>query len=526
MADTTDWKEKFRLLAEKMDADSAAHEEKEKLLCRTIIRLTLATSGLDSSLDPHLKKLRDAVRKGVSPSIQRHISELSETLIRNHEDAEAQQEETKAPDLFQRLLGRASLPSKQAGRLLKLGKKLVANPAEASDGELDEVIELLSARDAVGSDERARAEGLLSRLFGRGREEREPQGALEVSEDPNQLLLKLLESLNWPGQLSQDIAALGGRLSKGTDPDAWVVVIKELTEIVSNVLGEMQSEIAETEHFLTDLTARLQELDQSVQLGQSLREASRESGRNLNQTVRDEVGGIERSVERARDLSQLKQDIARRLDTIREHVNIHLTEEESRFQQAEESEKALLGRLKVLEEESESLHRKINEEQRRSLRDAVTGLPNRMAYEQRMVEEHARWKRFDTPLVLAVWDLDDFKQINDRFGHQAGDKALGVIGNLLRKRLRETDFVARYGGEEFAMVFFGSHLDECKKVVEEIRRGVERSGFHSGTKRVKLTISCGISEFRRGDDPDKVFARADKALYKAKRAGKNCCMYG
>jgi diguanylate cyclase len=159
-----------------------------------------------------------------------------------------------------------------------------------------------------------------------------------------------------------------------------------------------------------------------------------------------------------------------------------------------------------------------------ALLDAVTGLPNRLAYEERVEQEMARWKRFDDPLTLLIWDVDDFKSINDRFGHQAGDKALRVIAQSLKARLRETDFIARFGGEEFVCLLCGAQGKEALSVAEEMRRSVESNAFHSQGKPVPVTISCGVASFQTGETLDDVFSRADRALYQAKKSGKNRCV--
>jgi diguanylate cyclase len=281
-----------------------------------------------------------------------------------------------------------------------------------------------------------------------------------------------------------------------------------------------------TESFLADLTARLQELDKFVMTGRDLSEASLESGRELGKVVKQRVGEIENSVQGAEDLRQLQQEVASYIDAIRNHMDQHLDAAEQRYRDSQENEEALRKRLTEVERETGILRKKVLEAQAHSTQDEVTGLPNRKAYEQRLAEEVSRWQRYQSPLVLSVWDMDDFKQINDRFGHQAGDKALRVIGQLLKKRLRKTDFVARYGGEEFVMLFAGSGMDEVHRVAEEIRAAVENSPFHSEGKRITLTISCGMSDFRQGDTAKTVFKRADKALYQAKEQGKNRCVQG
>jgi diguanylate cyclase len=252
------------------------------------------------------------------------------------------------------------------------------------------------------------------------------------------------------------------------------------------------------------------------------RSASSASGRKLNAAVKGEVGEIQRSISIASDLSTLKQNIDKRLDTIQGHVSQHLAEEMARRENAMAKEELLQKRLHKLEHETTSLHTKMVKAKSKALEDPVTGLPNRMAYEERLAAEVARWKRTKTPLALLVWDIDDFKRINDRFGHQAGDKALNVIGRILSSRPREMDFVGRYGGEEFVMLLVDSEAGNTRRIADEIRESVSKSGFHSsGQAEIAITISCGISEFREGDTPEMVFERADEAMYTAKREGKN-----
>ena len=196
--------------------------------------------------------------------------------------------------------------------------------------------------------------------------------------------------------------------------------------------------------------------------------------------------------------------------------------EAERHKAAAELEEQLRKRLEEVQSESRELRAKMIEAHRQAATDTVTGLPNRLAYDERLEQEYARWKRFGEPLTLLVWDIDDFKRINDRFGHHAGDKALRIIGQSLLLGLRETDFVARFGGEEFVMLLTGTNSDDAMKVAEAVRLEVKESGIHSVGNRVEVTISCGMSQFAQGDTPMDVFARADRALYEAKRAGKDC----
>ncbi len=181
-------------------------------------------------------------------------------------------------------------------------------------------------------------------------------------------------------------------------------------------------------------------------------------------------------------------------------------------------------RIAVLERESRSLHESLREEQRMAMIDALTGIPNRAAYDDRIEQEHKRWKRFARPVSILAWDIDRFKTINDAYGHKAGDKVLRVIGQHLARHVRDTDFVGRYGGEEFVMLLVGTDPEEARTVAEKIRLEISQLGFHFHDRPVSITASCGITAFQGDDTPDAAFDRADKALYQAKEAGRNCCI--
>ncbi|MGH8260532.1 MAG: GGDEF domain-containing protein, partial [Steroidobacteraceae bacterium] len=185
------------------------------------------------------------------------------------------------------------------------------------------------------------------------------------------------------------------------------------------------------------------------------------------------------------------------------------------------------GRLRIriaeLERESRNLQRSLKEEQRLAAMDALTGIPNRAAYDERIEHEYIHWQRSSAAISILVWDIDRFKTVNDAYGHRAGDKVLRVVGQHLAQHVRGTDFVARYGGEEFVMILVGTTADQALVAADKIRAGIARIGFHFRNKPVTVTASCGIATFRGDDTPDSVFDRADHALYRAKDAGRNCC---
>src|SRR5690606_850637 len=183
----------------------------------------------------------------------------------------------------------------------------------------------------------------------------------------------------------------------------------------------------------------------------------------------------------------------------------------------------LTARLQEMELQSQAIEGRLVEQQRLALLDMLTQLPNRQAYEQRLLEEYERWKRYARPLALAVCDIDNFKSINDTFGHLAGDKVLRIIARTLTQRLRKTDFIARFGGEEFVILMPETDRQGALQIIEAIREAVASCPFHFRDEPLSITLSAGIAEFADTTSPEAIFERADTALYQAKQNGRNRC---
>jgi len=165
-------------------------------------------------------------------------------------------------------------------------------------------------------------------------------------------------------------------------------------------------------------------------------------------------------------------------------------------------------------------------------RDELTRLYNRRGFKEdaeKFLKEVALFK--DHPerresfvvrnLSLVVFDIDHFKKFNDTHGHLVGDKVLKSLAELITKKVREIDLVARWGGEEIVVGLIGAGEKDAVKIAEEIRKEVERSSFRSGKKIVKFTVSGGAASFDSAKDFDTLFKSADKALYEAKKSGRN-----
>ncbi len=350
--------------------------------------------------------------------------------------------------------------------------------------------------------------------------------AMMVSDQPSiqELLIRLLEQLIVPVEFEDQVAEMKQRLEDETTAENWKPLLKDVAVLINSIRSHMQQEKQEFENFLQQVTGRLSEMDEFLRHEQDAIADAEQQGQTFDAEVKTHVQNIHDDMQKAEDLEVLKHHVQHRLDAMSEHIKQYRKNENQRFSEAQQSVESMQSRMQSLEQEAANLKHVIAEKNRQAMFDVLTEIPNRLAYEKRVAEEIARWQRFGHPLSLVVWDVDLFKQVNDTYGHKAGDKVLRTIAQLLNGRIRETDFLARYGGEEFVMLLPGTKEEETLRLVNELRLKVEECGFHYHGKKVTITVSCGVSSFRVEDTLAQVFERADKALYRAKENGRNQCV--
>ena len=151
-----------------------------------------------------------------------------------------------------------------------------------------------------------------------------------------------------------------------------------------------------------------------------------------------------------------------------------------------------------------------------AMTDSLTGLYNRYYLFKRLEEEIKRAKRYNHPLCMIIFDIDNFKQINDKYGHDVGDAVLSMVARVLKRNIRETDIAGRFGGEEFVIVCPETDIENGHLVAEKVREAISQINFGD----FKVTVSIGLSCFS-GETAEQLLKKADIALYRAKNSGKN-----
>ena len=156
-----------------------------------------------------------------------------------------------------------------------------------------------------------------------------------------------------------------------------------------------------------------------------------------------------------------------------------------------------------------------------AITDSLTRIMNRRGITMALLESMAQAERYGTPLSIAMVDIDHFKRINDRFGHEAGDTVLAGLAGVLTEAVRMPDKVGRYGGEEFLIVLPHTTLAAARQIAARMCKAVSARTFRHRDDLIEATISLGLTQYRKGEDLAQLLSRADQALYDAKRGGRN-----
>ena len=580
----SDWKTKYFDSLERLEQREVFWVEVEKTLRRFISRLSFVGQGRDDTLDNRLEKLRNRVRGEKDLNrLEGMIEGINHRLEEFRLESGKRVDSTQVTTSLIKLIQEATFPADLQSRARKLRRSLKKHGLSMESLATTERL-LLDSLNGVSIGDKPQA-GLFGRFFNKGTVspqvsgdnlESEPeevatallhrlldrisaaktgsdvtglreklehaQGPADLEElteallplinpgsspdaSPNRetILIQLLEKMDLPAEIRPRMISLRDRLLVGLKEGEMPPVLDELVELVGGARRRAEEEREEVERFLLQLTNRLGALGLALEGIQFQGGEILQEHRAIGESVTGEVTDLHASVASASDLEDLKQNISRRVAQIQERLREQRELEHRREQALQDSVSRLKERIGEMERESDRLQQQVKEARNEAFRDALTRLHNRIAYDNRLEEEIARWKRYRNDLSLIVLDVDHFKHVNDSYGHKAGDRVLEVIGTLIRRTIRESDYPARYGGEEFVILLPQTDLAGAHAVAEKLRLTVQTKHFQYANQRVSITASFGLAQFRESDSADSLFERADRALYQAKESGRNRC---
>lgn len=538
------WKDKYLQSLDDQETMQKKWSRRAKLLRQGLISLGGMAAETDQQLNKHLTELdlilkRDDMQGlgGVINDIERdarrvesrdkHNADLISILLAKI----AEQLEPLAPNRkVEKQLNkvRSRLKADDADQhLLVLTKKLVLLLGEicaeigAEKGAQEKPKgfwrTLLSSKDSSDNKDE---NGPGDEAAGSGETDDHADSDLVVPEEVNSVLFNLLNQFSLEESEESKREKIAERIQGEIKQADLTPVLKDVAEMVIAAVCRNQHDF---QGFLEELVNRLFELQEilnSVRNGQDHRTKKR---RSLNESMSRHLSKLGSLVRDADDLNVLKNTVQMQLDELTVIVDQFHTEEEEEQKSLGVQLQELADSVVHMESEVVQSKRDLEEQRQRALTDPLTKLPNREAYQERLQLEEDHWLKNGGHLALAVGDIDLFKKVNDRYGHAAGDKVLRVIGHEISANLRDSDFVARYGGEEFVLLLPGTSAEEAANVLDKIRQELQQCPFKFKGNPIQVTMSFGISEFKGGDQSDKVFRRADAALYQAKENGRNRC---
>jgi len=227
----------------------------------------------------------------------------------------------------------------------------------------------------------------------------------------------------------------------------------------------------------------------------------------------DKIGRCAERISAANDLAELNDVIE---EVMRETRIIQLNAQRSR-----DDLNSMKARVGEAEQEIARLQGELSETSEMVRHDQLTGALNRKGLDEALDRELARAQRRQTPICVALLDVDNFKALNDTYGHQTGDDALVHLARVIREAMRPHDTLARYGGEEFLIILPDTALADALAAVTRLQRELTKRFFLHRNEKLLITFSAGVTAFRAEEPRKDAVARADAAMYQAKQSGKN-----
>ena len=574
---TSDWKEKYLNALEEFETSQQQEQNRQDILRKGLVRVSLAADGLDDNLDTQLDELRAALRGDREiESLEPLIAKLERTVVtlddrRKDEHSEI---ETLLDSQLEKYL-QLDLPRKDKNQIKSLRKSLPE--LLQGNGLNPEVLKSLNfihsriSQYYLDQLEQSGAEkaGFFSRLFSASsddatadteqsaKEEQEDEHKDELLERPlatapeisaeapisepsaqsssepssissstNQELVErlghtlktLLSHLDVPINHSARKESLLNKIQSQFELDEVPEFLEETAQLVASTRMVAQKEF---EGFLVALHQRLNDIQDFLVTAREGEENAHANQKKLDENVRQELDEMRTNLETKSDLNQIKTDIEGMVERIVATVDAFHDEERKRRDDVYKRIETLAQRMESMESEASELKSNLEAQRMEALRDALTELPNRAAYDDQIEAEYSRWRRHGRPLSIAIADVDHFKQVNDTLGHLRGDKVLKLVAREISRRVRNEDFVARYGGEEFIIIMPDTDKLSAHTAIEKVRLAIADCPFNFNQQRIPITSSFGIASFNEGDSIEDCFERADRALYKAKENGRN-----
>ncbi|RXJ72551.1 GGDEF domain-containing protein [Veronia nyctiphanis] len=330
-------------------------------------------------------------------------------------------------------------------------------------------------------------------------------------------LQTLISGLDFEGTSGQQLLDIRKQLMLSPEPQKLLeLTLTAMQLILTGTKQERDGSKALLNRFNKDLS------ELSSHTGIALEQANSliQQREKMRVELASAANAINNGLDRFKTLEEARPELFRLTEKLASLSRLNL--------QMEQREERLIGQLKnseqklaVLSQETTEHRRRLGEQERKLLLDPLTKVYNRDALKTRLDHEYTNWLRYQTPLSMAMVDIDNFRQLNENYGHIVGDKILQVVARTIHQSVSKTDFIARFGGEEFIVLIPDSDKNDIQRALQTLCETVAKLPFKCNGERIKVTVSIGVSHFRDKDNPEIMQERVSTALSTAKSYGRD-----
>jgi len=493
------------------------------MLIEFIGKLSQTCKGQDKTLDNKLANLRSSLKKSAAlPDVEKQIETISQ-ILRKHSTTNA----TNIKILHNDFLSAGQSLQKVKGLPGDLRRDL-RSLLQSSEKEKDAVVQyvpilskLIFFYTTVLANKATLESNITPPLEDSSLTD-ETSSNQTVSKEFIDKFSSILNELSLSDINAKQLSTVKAKIKPDMSNDN---LLERFFEVFDVIVEDLKNERNTAKVFLSTLSETLSTVQSAVKTTLAASTDSGSKHEKLNNMLQKQVGEMASDISSATSLSSIKNDINEKLKRIANTLQKKSELEKEQNNLLRSQMQTMVDKVETLQDESKNFEKRIQEQQAKSMEDALTKLANRASFDDYYAKSLMKFHSDNFDLAIVVLDLDNFKRINDTYGHTAGDKTLQVIANTLKKSINKNTFVARYGGEEFVLIMSQADKKEVMQSLENIRRKIERLPFKFKNDKVSITVSVGVTHLISEDNTHTAFERADEALYRAKAEGKNQIIY-
>ncbi len=293
-------------------------------------------------------------------------------------------------------------------------------------------------------------------------------------------------------------------------------------EIVKEYIDTISTRNNELEDFMEKTMDHITSSEDNMSKGLTVQRQRLKDDIVFEDNISLDIDEIKQDIDESSDLQDIKLIVMKKIDEMHRRIELKRTDDMVHIKDTEKTLDEMNTRMNAIKREADEIKRKTKRIAYEANHDALTGVHNRKAYEKKMNEILADVSRYEMSASLMICDIDFFMNINNKWGHKLGDLALRKMTVHIKDRMRVNDFIARFIGDVFVIILPHTDIEGARIAGERLRAYIDKAEFVYKGDTVPLTISIGVSCFRKKDSTANIFERADRAMLLAKKSGRNC----